>query len=127
MSMKDGFIRVAAATPKICVADCMYNEEQMENNIRQAAGKGAKLIVFPELCLTGYTCGDLFLQRSLLDGAAAALEELIRFSKNEDMVIVAGLPVSIGQKLYNVAAIVQKGVLLGLVPKNEYTKLFGIL
>ena len=117
--MKDGFIRVAAATPKIRVADCIYNEEQMENDIRQAAERGAKLIVFPELCLTGYTCGDLFLQRSLLDGAAAALEELIRFSKNEDMVIVAGLPVSIGQKLYNVAAIVQKGVLLGLVPKTN--------
>ena len=63
MSMKDGFIRVAAATPKICVADCMYNEEQMENNIRQAAGREAKLIVFPELCLTGYYMRRSVLQR----------------------------------------------------------------
>ena len=97
----------------------MYNEEQMEQYIRQAAQRGAKLVVFPELCITGYTCGDLFLQRSLLDGAVEALKKLMRLSKDEDIVVVAGLPACIDQKLYNVAAVIQKGSLLGLVPKTN--------
>ena len=72
--MQDGFVKIAAATPALRVADCVYNASQIIEQAKQAAKKGAKLVVFPELCLTGYTCGDLFLQQTLLDGALAALD-----------------------------------------------------
>ena len=117
--MNDGFIRVAAATPKLRVADCEYNAGQMAQCIREACRKGAKLLVFPELSMTGYTCGDLFLQSSLLDGALSGLEEIVKLSRDEDLVIVTGLPVAFNQKLYNVGAVIQKGRILGLVPKEN--------
>ena len=115
--MKDGFLRVAAATPRIRVADCAYNAASMMDCIKEACKRHAKLIVFPELSTTGYTCGDLFLQESLLEGALDALGEIVRFSKDKDIVIAAGLPMTVDQKLYNVGAVVHKGRLLGLVPK----------
>ncbi len=117
--MNDGFIRVAAATPKIRVADCEYNAGQMARCIRDACREGAKLIVFPELCVTGYTCGDLFLQSSLLQGAINGLQEIVKLSMNEDILIVAGLPMVFFHKLYNVGAVIQKGRILGLVPKEN--------
>ena len=117
--MIDGFIKVAAATPDLRVADCEYNVDHMKALIDEAARAGVHLIVFPELGITGYTCGDLFLQDTLLLGALDGLRELIRYSENFNMVIGAGLPLEIGGKLYNVAAVICKGKLLGLVPKKN--------
>lgn len=117
--MKDGFVRVAAATPDLRVADCEFNKNQMIECIREAHKHHAKIIVFPELGITGYTCGDLFLQDSLLGGALDALAELVKFSMDKDIVIVAGLPLMHRHKLYNVGAVVQKGRILGLVPKRH--------
>ena len=91
--MKDGFVTVAAATPKIRVADCRYNAEQIFTLMRQADQQGVKVIVFPELCLTGYTCGDLFLQDSLLRGAEEGLKTILEATRNLDMVAAIGLPV----------------------------------
>lgn len=115
--MKDGFIRVAAATPEIRVADCDYNTNEIMECIKEACKMHAKFIVFPELCVTGYTCGDLFLQESLLKGALEALAKLLKFSKDKDIVIAVGLPMTFSQKLYNVGAVIQKGRILGLIPK----------
>ena len=90
--MKDGFIRVAAATPDIKVADPVYNEAQVWNMIEEGEKNGAKLMVFPELCLTGYTCGDLFHQDILVDTAADMLKKLIRRSEGPDVLFFVGLP-----------------------------------
>ena len=118
--MKDGFVTVAAATPKIRVADCRYNAEQIFTLMRQADQQGVKVIVFPELCLTGYTCGDLFLQDSLLRGAEEGLKTILEATRNLDMVAAIGLPVrdQWHNKLYNCAAVIHKGEILGLVPKT---------
>ena len=117
--MRDGFIRVAAATPSIKVADPSWNREQIWRMIEEGKEKGAKLMVFPELCLTAYTCGDLFLQDSLLRSARQELETLIDGTKGMDMLIFIGLPWQKDGKLYNVAAVIQNGELLGLVPKRN--------
>lgn len=117
--MKDGFIKIASATPDIRVADTEYNTENIINDIYKAASAGAKLIVFPELCITGYTCGDLFLQDALLSGAKKGLESIIEKSRGLDMMILAGLPVMKDAALYNVAAVVKDGRLLGFVPKKH--------
>jgi len=115
--MTDGFFRVAAATPKIKVADPVYNREQICGLIEQGAGEGAGIMVFPELCLTGYTCGDLFLQFPLLNSARQELKEVIQATKGKQMLVFIGLPWEYGSKLYNVAAAICDGTLLGLVPK----------
>ena len=117
--MKDGFIRVAAATPRIRVADCAYNTARVEELIGEAAEKGAALCVFPELVITGYTCGDLFLQDALLRAAEDGLTRILASSARYAMVIAVGLPVRMGAALYNCAAICYKGRLLGLVPKQN--------
>ena len=116
--MKDGFIKTAAVTPDIRVADCIYNAQQICEGIEKACTHGAKIIVFPELCITGYTCGDLFRQEILLEGAKDALREVISFTKKKDALIFAGLPWEEEGKLYNVAAVINSGRLLGLVPKR---------
>ena len=115
--MKDGFIRAAAATPDIKVADCGYNADRMIELINEAAEKDISLLVFPELCITGYTCGDLFLHNVLLESAEKALMKICEASKDIDMLIMAGLPVSHGGRLYNCAAVLKGGKVLGLVPK----------
>lgn len=115
--MQDGFIRVAAATPLIRVADVRHNHDRILSLIREAARQQASLIVFPELCLTGYTCSDLFLSRTLQSAAASALLDLVQETADLDTVCVVGLPVANGQNLYNAAAVFQRGQLLGLVPK----------
>ena len=115
--MKDGFIKVAAASPKLRVADCDYNLGEILKAVRRAADLGAQVLVLPELCLTGYTCGDLFFQDALLDGARRALEELARETRGLDLLIVAGLPWRENGKLYNCAAVLCRGEVLGLVPK----------
>lgn len=116
--MKHGFVKVAAMTPKIRVADPEYNAEQVCRGIKEAVGKGAKIIVFPELCLTGYTCGDLFLQELLLAQAMEALHTVAEGTEGSDALVFVGLPVEREAKLYNVAAVLQNGELLALIPKR---------
>ncbi|MBC5580220.1 NAD(+) synthase [Anaerofilum sp. BX8] len=115
--MKDGFIKVAAASPKLRVADCDHNLSEILKAVRRAADLGVQVLVLPELCLTGYTCGDLFFQDTLLDGAQRALETLARETRGLELLIVAGLPWRQDSKLYNCAAVLCRGQVLGLVPK----------
>lgn len=117
--MKHGFIRVAAATPQITVADPGKNTEEMIRVITDAAEQGAKLIVTPELALTGYTCGDLFLQETLLREAEQGLLRIAEETSRLDALIFVGLPVSYRGRLYNTAAAISTGKLLGLVPKTH--------
>ena len=116
--MKHGFIKTAAVTPKIKVADTVYNAEVICKKMQEAFDRKAKIIVFPELCITGYTCQDLFLQEALLTGALNALRKIIAYSQGHDSLVFVGLPVERQQKLYNVAAVLQDGELLGMVPKS---------
>ena len=115
--MKEGYIRVSAATPKIRVADTAHNKEQLLQIMKEAEAEGVELLVFPELCITGYTCGDLFLQTALLEGAKAALLELAEATGGMQMAVLAGLPFEWEGALYNVAAVLCGGKVLGLVPK----------
>ena len=116
--MQDGFVKIAAATPDLRVADCAYNASEIVKQAKQAAAKGAHLVVFPELCLTGYTCGDLFLQRTLLDGALAALDAVRRETAELNAAVVVGLPLVQQGKLFNVAAVLCGGKIEGVVPKQ---------
>ncbi|MCR4810638.1 MAG: NAD(+) synthase [Prevotella sp.] len=116
--MKYGLIKVAAAIPGVRVADVEYNVQQMESLIAQAEGKGAEIIVFPELSLTGYSCQDLFRQQLLLDKAEEGLLVLLDFTRKLDIIAIVGMPVRIGFKLYNCAVVVQHGAILGLVAKT---------
>lgn len=117
--MKDGFIKVAAGTPKVRVADCRYNAEQCFELMREAHRQGVRVLVLPELCLTGATCGDLFFQDTLLRGAEEALATVLEATRGLDMVTALGLPVRQGNRLYNCAALVHKGEILGLTPKKH--------
>ncbi len=116
--MRDGFIKVAAATPEIRVADCAYNAQQCIDLITKAAGLGVKVLCLPRLCLTGSTCGDLFFHDILLDGAESALGDVLAATKELDMVIAIGLPVRSlrSRRLYDCTAVLHRGELLGLVP-----------
>lgn len=113
------YTRVSAATPKIRVADPEFNADAIIAQMREAAANGSKLTVFPELVLTGYTCGDLFHQKLLLDRSEAALDVVIEASRGLDMVTVLGLPYRFGDKLYNTAAIIFEGRLLGIAVKKN--------
>ncbi len=117
--MKDGFIRVAAASPRVRVADCAFNAKKIIEAMGSANGLEVKLLVTPELSVTGATCGDLFGQLSLLKGAESALGEIINASIGSDMIAAVGMPVRSGAKLYNCAVILQNGRLLGVVPKTN--------
>ena len=116
--MRDGFIKVAAGTPQIRGADCRYNAEQIFSLMREADKQGVRVLALPELCLTGYTCGDLFLQDTLLRGAEEGLATVLEATRHLDLVAAVGLPVRHGGKLYNCAAVIHKGEILGLVPKT---------
>ena len=115
--MRDGFIKVAAGTPKIRVADCRYNAEQIFTLMRQAARQGVRVLCLPELCLTGYTCGDLFFQDTLLQGAEEGLATILEATRSLDMVTAVGLPVRYKNKLYNCSAVIHRGKILGVIPK----------
>ena len=117
--MKDGFIKVAAATPEIRLADCKFNGEQIVRAIEAAQAQGAKVLVFPELCLTGYTCGDLFLQDLLLRAAEEALQSVMKQTADKDILCLVGLPLRRESRLYNCAAVFCRGELLGVVPKRN--------
>ena len=116
--MKHGFIKVAAAAPEIRVADPMFNADAVIRAMDEHARLGVKVLVFPELTLTGATCGDLFYQNTLLAGAAAALEKVVKASEGKDMLVFVGLPVAQGAKVYDAAAAVCNGELLGVVPAS---------
>ena len=125
--MRDGFLTVAAGTPEIRVADCAYNAGQIIALMKEAAGRGVKVLCLPELCITGYTCGDLFLQSTLLRGAEEALGRILEETAELDVVTAVGLPVRHQGKLYNCAAVLHKGQILGLVPKTNipnYTEFY---
>lgn len=117
--MRDGFIKVAAGTPRIKVGDCRHNAEQIFTLMREADRQGVRVLALPELCLTGYTCGDLFLQDTLIRGAEEGLATILEATKNLDLVAAVGLPVrrDWDGKLYNCAALIHKGEILGLRPK----------
>ena len=116
--MKHGFIKAAACTPKIKVADPFFNGAQIMAQMEEACKAGAKILVFPELCLTGYTCGDLFLQELLLRQAKDSLQLIAECSSGLDALIFIGLPFVHEQKLYNVAAAIHNGKILALIPKR---------
>lgn len=117
--MKDGFIKVCACTPKIKVADVDYNVGEIIKHMSDAEDNGAKVIVFPELCITGYTCQDLFLQPALLDKALEGLDAVIDASNGLDALIFVGVPLEVDGKLYNTAAVVYGGNLLAFIPKKN--------
>ena len=117
--MRHGFIKTAAGTPKIQVADCVYNAGEILKLIRQMETEGAKIMAFPELCITGYTCQDLFWQTLLLDSAREQLIWLAKETSQGDALIIVGLPWEYNGKLYNVAAVLNRGTILGLVPKTN--------
>lgn len=116
--MKDGYVRVEVVTPDIKVADCIFNTEQICSRIDKAYGAQVSVIVFPEMCITGYTCNDLFLQDTLLSDAQKSLATITEYTKGKNMLTVVGLPFEYCNKLYNVAAVIKDGVILGLVPKK---------
>lgn len=116
--MNHGFLKVAAAIPSVRVADCAYNTEQIKSLIMQAEQKGAEIVVFPELCVTGYTCQDLFQSQQLLDDAEIALISLLDYTRSYEVIVVIGLPVPYQGSLLNCAAVLQRGKLLGMVPKT---------
>ncbi len=115
--MKYGFVKTAAATPKIRVADCEYNANQIIACIKEARQNGASLLVFPELCVTGYTCSDLFLQSTLLKASEKAVLKIKNETKDLDIVFVIGVPIAAEQSLYNCGVVICKGEILGAVPK----------
>ena len=117
--MRDGFIKTAACTPLIQVADCRYNAQKILEELDEAYASGAKLIVFPELCITGYTCGDLFWQDTLLEDAKEALRRITAHTKGHDGLVFVGVPWEKRGKLYNTAAVLSNGELIGLVPKHH--------
>lgn len=113
-----GFVKVAAAVPQVAVADCARNAERIVALAQQAARRGVELVVFPELAVTGYTCADLFLQPALLDAADEALGEIMRQTRKLPLALIVGLPLRHEDRLYNCAAVVAQGRLLGVVPKS---------
>jgi len=113
-----GFVRVGAAVPRLKVADCDYNAAEINSIIKEADAAGVQIIVFPELSLTAYTCGDLFQQELLLEGALEGLRKVLECTKKYGIVVIVGLPVRLDSQLFNCAAILQDGEILGIVPKT---------
>ena len=116
--MKYGFINVAAAVPAIKVADVDYNVQQIESLMAQAEGKEVEILVTPELCITGYSCQDLFREQLLLDKSEEGILQLLDFTRKLDTILVVGAPVLVNSLLYNCAVVIQRGQILGIVPKT---------
>ena len=115
--MKYGFVNVAAAVPTVKVADVEYNVQQIESLITQAEERGVEIMVLPELCITGYSCQDLFKEQLLLDHAEDGVVKLLDYTRKLNVIVIVGLPVIVNGLLYNCAAVLQGGLLLGIVPK----------
>lgn len=118
-SMKDGFIKVASGTPEIQVANCEYNADAIIAIIRRAEADGVKVLVLPELAIVGYTCGDLVLSTALTNAAMRALERITQSTAKSDMLVAVGVPIVFGHLLYNCAAVLQSGRVLGVIPKTH--------
>ncbi|WP_299320188.1 NAD(+) synthase [uncultured Porphyromonas sp.] len=116
--MKHGFIKVAAAVPFVRVADCQYNIEHIEAQVRQADAQGVEIMTFPELCITGYTCGDLFLKPFLIRQAQESLLELAHRTADTEVLFIVGMPILIESQLFNAAVALQSGRILGAIPKT---------
>lgn len=116
--MKNGFVKVAAATPDIRVADVEFNTQNIINAMEEAQKNGAKILVFPELCVTGYTCSDLFDHSVLLKASRKALLEIAENTNDKDMLVFVGAPLEVNGKLYNVAAAMNQGEIIGFTPKT---------
>lgn len=117
--MKNGFIKVSCATPHIKVADCDYNTDRIIEIIKENDKKDVKLIAFPELCVTGYTCGDLFLQERLIKSAFKNILRIKNETENLDIISIVGAPIRCNGKLYNCAVVIKSGDILGIVPKTH--------
>lgn len=116
--MNYGFVKVAAAVPRVKIADCNFNAKQLESLIAVADGKGVQIITFPEMCITAYTCGDLFGQQLLLEEAEMALMQILNNTRQLDIISILGMPVVINSTVINAAVVIQKGKVLGVVPKT---------
>ena len=116
--MNYGYVKVAAAVPRVKVADCKFNASEIEKEIIIADGKGVQIIAFPELCITGYTCGDLFAQQLLLEQAEMALIQILNSTRQLDIISILGMPVVVNSTVINAAVVIQKGKILGVVPKT---------
>lgn len=117
--MNFGFIKVCCVTPKLSVCDCKYNSEQIIESCKTASKNGAKIIVFPELCITSYSCGDLFFQSTLQQNAISYLIEITKQTSDISSLIFVGLPFALSDGIYNVAAVLYKGRILALIPKTN--------
>lgn len=117
--MKDGFIKVAACTPEIQVADVDFNVDKIISQLEKCREEGVKVAVFPELCITGYTCQDLFFQNALLDKAMEGVVKIAKTTADSDMLVAVGVPVRANGKLYNCAAVIQDGEVRAFVPKTH--------
>ena len=116
--MRYGIIKVATAVPTVKVADCVSNIKEIESLIAQAEGQGVEIIVLPELSITGYTCQDLFRQQLLLDATENCVMQLLEFSRQLDIISIVGAPIVAGDLLLNCALVIQRGKILGIVPKT---------
>ena len=116
--MNYGFVKVAAAVPRVKIADCNFNAKQLESLIAVADGKGVQIITFPEMCITAYTCGDLFGQQLLLEEAEMALMQILNNPRQLDIISILGMPVIVNSTVINAAVVIQKGKVLGVVPKT---------
>ena len=116
--MNYGFVKVAAAVPRVKIADCNFNAKQLESLIAVADGKGVQIITFPEMCITAYTCGDLFGQQLLLEEAEMALMQILNNTRQLDIISILGMPVIVNSTVINAAVVIQKGKVLGVVPKT---------
>ena len=117
--MKNGFVRVACGTPKLKLANCEYNAEQTIEMIKAADKEQVSLLILPELGITGYTCGDLFNQETLLRSALDALGKILDSTKGTEIITAVGVPIGVYGRLYNCAAVIQNGKILGIVPKTN--------
>ncbi|NLM13337.1 MAG: NAD(+) synthase [Epulopiscium sp.] len=117
--MNNGFIRIGGAVPKVTVCDCKKNTDEIIQLIEEAKKNLVQVLVFPELCITGYTCGDLFSQKMLLEEAKKALQRILDYSVHLNMVIVVGMPIAADEQLFNCAVLVLNGKILGVIPKTS--------
>ena len=118
MNKKYGYVRVAAVVPEIKVANVEFNVKEIISEIKKLAKEGVQVVVFPELSLTGYTCGDLFNQDFLVEKSIEGLDTIVKDTAKLDIVSIVGMPVRIDNKLYNASVVVSKGEVLGIVPKT---------
>ena len=116
--MNYGFVKVAACIPSVKVANCPYNIDEIEKEMILADGKGVEIIAFPELSVTAYTCGDLFAQQLLLEEAERGLIKVLGDTRQLDIIAIVGMPIAVEGALLNAAVVVQRGKVLGVVPKT---------